>query len=611
MPKTTKAYLGSAPAHFSDGVLITRTSINPLVVAALAIPALILLCVVGSIFVVTRRPAHYDSHDFEARMASLPKGKCHIPGEVNSILDKRSIRETLYPILTRVARLTSIGRVSHEIRFGPSWRLESASELHRQHAALMKVPAHYLNSPVSYLILLRLEELSPLPSLAAKPPQNLSAKSPPGLLATEGFGHLHGYGRAWDVERGLRLLRLAARRGEPLAIRELGLFHADFHSLFVDEPSKYYRMTRMAAQCGDSVAMFNMGAMFDNGGAVTKDKKRAMEWWERAAEKKLPLAAYSLGLAYGFGSAPDGADEAKARQWYGIAARQGHIRAAINFNVQIRRAGLANVNDQFLEAPLLRGANAGIPYAIRGISRFYLRREQTHAKEALKWLAVSGEHHEDDWAAEELADRYRDGNGVVRDMATANRWYKIAAQNGSTYAAKELMKAGSAAGAKDSVSRKAGIAELRKLAEKGDPEAMRELAYAYRDGRPGVTIDKVRSVALFIRCAETNDIECIRNASHVFLFGTDGMPPDPKRAIKMLETGIAMSDGYSAELLATAFANGQGVRRDPKKAEKYFTMAANAGSKTAAEQLVRLYVMQGDSSKAELWKRKAGKAASH
>jgi uncharacterized protein len=83
-----------------------------------------------------------------------------------------------------------------------------------------------------------------------------------------------------------------------------------------------------AAERGDSTAMNNLGFCYQYGVGVAKDDTKAFELWGKAAEQGHLHAIYNLGLCYEYG---DGVaeDMSMAFVWYGKAAAHGNLNAQL------------------------------------------------------------------------------------------------------------------------------------------------------------------------------------------------------------------------------------------------------------------------------------------
>ena len=62
----------------------------------------------------------------------------------------------------------------------------------------------------------------------------------------------------------------------------------------VEKGLKY--MEKAAMDCNDVNAMYNLGALFQNGQELEKDLKKARYWLEKAAENGSGIACFNLGL---------------------------------------------------------------------------------------------------------------------------------------------------------------------------------------------------------------------------------------------------------------------------------------------------------------------------
>jgi TPR repeat protein len=74
-----------------------------------------------------------------------------------------------------------------------------------------------------------------------------------------------------------------------------------------------------AAEQGDALAQYNLGALYANGRGVKKDMAEAAKWYRKAAEQGNPLAQYYLGGLYEKGEGVN-LDRAEAAKWYRKAA---------------------------------------------------------------------------------------------------------------------------------------------------------------------------------------------------------------------------------------------------------------------------------------------------
>ena len=84
-----------------------------------------------------------------------------------------------------------------------------------------------------------------------------------------------------------------------------------------------------AAEQGDAMAQFNLGAMYFQGSGVAQDDKQAVAWFRKAAEQGFVKAQCVLGAMYNEGKGV-AQDYKQAVAWYRKAAEQGDAMAQSN-----------------------------------------------------------------------------------------------------------------------------------------------------------------------------------------------------------------------------------------------------------------------------------------
>ena len=121
------------------------------------------------------------------------------------------------------------------------------------------------------------------------------------------------------------MVKEAAERGDAMAQFNLGAMY--FMDYGVPEDSamavKWYRK---AAEQGHVEAHYHLVLMYENGEGVAQDHVEAVKWYRKAAEQGNSSAQYKLGhkYAHGYGVPKDGVEAVK---WYRKAAEQGHAYA--------------------------------------------------------------------------------------------------------------------------------------------------------------------------------------------------------------------------------------------------------------------------------------------
>jgi len=124
------------------------------------------------------------------------------------------------------------------------------------------------------------------------------------------------------------------------------------------------RFKELAESDGEhqAIAMYMVGICYTNGRGVAKDEAKAVEWYEKAAEKGDSGAMNNLGNCYRNGYGVD-KDEAKAFEWYDKATEKGHSMAMSNAGACYKNGwgvakDVAKAREWFTKAVALGNANA-------------------------------------------------------------------------------------------------------------------------------------------------------------------------------------------------------------------------------------------------------------
>lgn len=104
---------------------------------------------------------------------------------------------------------------------------------------------------------------------------------------------------------------------------------------------KVAEWTLEGAKRGDANAQFNMGVMYNNGGAVPKSSEESARWHEKAARNGKAMSQYQLGLFYMEGEGRR-RDLGRAKRWLTEALKNGVDKAA---------AKLAQIPGEVEESP--------------------------------------------------------------------------------------------------------------------------------------------------------------------------------------------------------------------------------------------------------------------
>jgi TPR repeat protein len=119
--------------------------------------------------------------------------------------------------------------------------------------------------------------------------------------------------------------------GVPEAQHDLATLYASGKIVAQDYKRAVYWFNK-AADGGVANADYNLGVMFQQGLGVKKDVHQALSWYQKAATLGHPEAMYNLGIAYVEGVGVE-RDSAKGVSYFKSAANAGVAQAAFNLGV--------------------------------------------------------------------------------------------------------------------------------------------------------------------------------------------------------------------------------------------------------------------------------------
>ncbi|MDG1994954.1 MAG: tetratricopeptide repeat protein, partial [Emcibacteraceae bacterium] len=108
-----------------------------------------------------------------------------------------------------------------------------------------------------------------------------------------GMIHINGIGVVQDNEKGLRWIKIAANKNDPLAAYELGNFNAGVYGeIMVENSEEAFRYKKQSAIAGYSIAQYDVGVMYLN----YNNGKQGLKFLELAAAQGNLLAYQTISL---------------------------------------------------------------------------------------------------------------------------------------------------------------------------------------------------------------------------------------------------------------------------------------------------------------------------
>lgn len=265
---------------------------------------------------------------------------------------------------------------------------------------------------------------------------------------------------------------------------------------------------------------------------------KAVEAWSRAAEWGDAESQFRLGDCYHEGSGVK-RYEPEAVNWYRKAAEQDHVEAQATLG----------------------------KYLFEGK---YTTKDET---EAVKWWRKAAE--QGNVAAQfNLGKCYEEGIGVKLDYDEAFKWYSKAAEKGN-------------AEAKTKADSLRGAVRLLNAAERGDVDAMTELAVCFEEGKR-FPKDLTESLNWYQKAAEKGHAEAQFRLAQKYSNGL-GVSKNETEAVKWYQKAAEQGNAEAQLELGKCYYFGEGVDTDYKKAVKWYRAAAEQGNGSAQLKLARCY----------------------
>lgn len=259
---------------------------------------------------------------------------------------------------------------------------------------------------------------------------------------------------------GLRLIQQSADAGSAEGAHRLALVFAYGEGGTPRNEARAVELFERAAEKGHKRAQLNLGTLYLRGQGVPRDLIQARAWLEKAAMNGDPYALYALGRAMSESQGPANADLVRAADLYRQAAEKGHPLAALRYGLALADGSGIKRDPAAAHRWLVHAQKSGVPEAALALGDIAARTPASRDKAAndkilklaINWFEVAANAGVSS-AQFKLANAYIAGAGVARDPVQARLWYSRAAQQGLTEAQNALgiMLIGGGGGAPDPV----------------------------------------------------------------------------------------------------------------------------------------------------------------
>ncbi|OAI48516.1 hypothetical protein AYO45_04760 [Gammaproteobacteria bacterium SCGC AG-212-F23] len=368
-------------------------------------------------------------------------------------------------------------------------------------------------------------------------------------------------------------------------------------------PENEFKAFLSKAEQGDSLAQYRIAKCYLNGVHVSKDRKKAFEWYEKSANNGNSYGQYMLAYCYDNGISVPKNDKLKVF-WFEKAANQNHTTAQF-FLGQCYLLGIGTIKNEG-EAFLLfkKAADKNHSDAQHALGECFLFGIGTPKNNgfAADWFRKAAEQNNAK-GQYRLAYCYLDGIGTTLNAETAFIWLKKAAENNLVNAQFEMgecernsgyqkealewyKKAASNGSLKAEVligdyytdvdkDEKKAFERYRIAAAKGSAEAEFKLGLYYQNGK-GTLIDAKKAFEHIKNAAEKNLPEAAAQLSEFYMKGFNGITTDEKESLKWREiaaNGGIVTSQWEMGLLCEA---GIGIKKDAEKALIWYQKALKA-----------------------------------
>ncbi|MEP3276803.1 MAG: tetratricopeptide repeat protein [Stappiaceae bacterium] len=255
---------------------------------------------------------------------------------------------------------------------------------------------------------------------------------PPRPIKVEGSDNDFAYGA---FQRGyyLTALQIAtqdAEDGDAAAQTLLGVLYETGSGISKDE-KKAAEWYSIAATNGNAQAAYHLGKFYLLGtGGLEKDTSKAAENFLQASKAEIFEASYNLGLLYLTGDGVEQNPE-KAKELLELVARENDADAQYALGTAYFDGGIG-IQDEGQGAFWIGRAarNDHVGAQVRyGILRFEGRGVAPDEKEGVSWLSKAA-HAGNPVAMNRLAKALEAGRGVNVNVVEAAKWHLIARRNG-------------------------------------------------------------------------------------------------------------------------------------------------------------------------------------
>ena len=353
------------------------------------------------------------------------------------------------------------------------------------------------------------------------------------------------------------------------------LNHNDYKNATDTLKKAIFEKLRELANQNSAVAQFRFAVCYQYGLGVKQDFKQADHWYQKAAERGLAIAQWTLAIYE--------KDPEQALYWCQKAANQ-ELAVAQWMLGRVHIEGIAGKKDESKGVVWLKkAAEQGYVNAQIYLANYYGHKNDV--PNLVFWIkkAAAQENAEAQFV---LGLFYLSGTGVPKDEHQAVEWIRKAAEQGYDKAQTTMgwVYYNGFCVPKDLVT---AAGWFRKAAEQGNAEAQNKLGECYYEGE-GVPLDYTKAVHWFVKAANQGYAAAQYNVGVCYQLGR-GKPFNYKDAVEWYKKSADQGHPQAQRRLGECYLNGRGVKQNYQLARSWICKAANQGDAEAQFLLGTLY----------------------
>ena len=368
----------------------------------------------------------------------------------------------------------------------------------------------------------------------------------------------------------------------PYFLNYMGLCYEEGHGTACDrEKAKIYY--RKAAEAGYNTAAYNLAGILSE-----ENSPETFEWANKAYETGNKTATVYIARCYELGLGTE-KNEGLAFEWCLKGAEAGAVIAQdILAHKYLEGNGCSKNISEAMEW-LRTAADSGYSVSAAELSRLYRSNQFFPAdmEEAVHYAVMAAEGEQPQWfEIFAIADMYRDGTGVEKDIQKALRLYKIAADNGEVHCMHNVgvLYSKTEYGIPRNIDK--AITYFEKAGKLGYVKAFENLKNLYKEKYP----DNFKEYywAQISEWAKDNNPGVLTELGLLYCDKTEP-EYDPEKGIEYIKQAADAGNPYGLFLISKYYMN-----IGHPDAEKYLKLSIEKGNTGSKTILGKLYVSQAD-----------------